>query len=173
MYFHHPIIIGKLIYKKEKIVKKGRPKIYYDFANITRKPKVEESLDYLFKEGIINRKQHKLGLKLRWMFTVNFGLPTVQAYNMNKVKGRGISKYDEESLLEIRDKYKEIINFLYGEDKDSAKELISVIIHHKQPDKNIRLIMTGIENLEVAFGIRKKEYNTISNSNEKLNSYLN
>ena len=155
------------------MAKTGRPKIYYDFSTTLRKFKIEEPLDVLFKNGIITIVQHKLALKLRWMFTVNFGLPTVQAYNINKVRGRDVSKYDDDTLAAIRYKYKQIIDFLYLEDKASAKALINVIIHHKQPDKNIDLIITGAKNLEKAYLIQKKAYNVISDNNRKLNSYVN
>jgi hypothetical protein len=154
------------------MTKKGRPKIYYDFSSTLRKFKIEEPLDLLLKNGIITIIQHKLALNLRWMFTLNFGLPTVQAYNINKVRGRDVSKYDDDTLAEIRYKYKQIIDFLYLEDKLSAKALINVIIHHKQPDKNINLIIVGAKNLEIAYGIKKKAYNIINDNNRKLNSYV-
>lgn len=149
--------------------KRGRPKIYYEFADNNNRCKFEEPLDFLLREGIITITQHKLAMKLRWMFTVNFGLPTVQAYNMTKVKGRGTSKYDEANLYEIRHRYKQIVESLYYEDKESAKAILNVIIHHKMPQNNIQLIKIGAENLEIAFDIRKKDYNTISNSNKLTN----
>ena len=155
------------------MAKTGRPIIYYAFSHTLRKFNIEEPFDVLFKNGIITIVQHKLALKLRWMFTVNFGLPTVQAYNINKVRGRDVSKYDDDTLAAIRYKYKQIIDFLYLEDKASAKALINVIIHHKQPDKNIDLIITGAKNLEKAYLIQKKAYNVISDNNRKLNSYVN
>lgn len=151
------------------MVKRGRPKIYYDFTHINNKQIFEEPLDSLLRQGIITATQHKLAMKLRWMFTVNFGLPTVQAYNMTKVKGRGVSKYDEESLYEIRHRYKQIVEFLYYEDKESAKAILNIIIHHKKPHNNIESIKIGAQNLEIAFDIRKKDYNTISNSNKLTN----
>ena len=154
------------------MVKKGRPKIYYDFSNTSRKFQVIEPLDLLLRDGIITLTQHRLALRLRWMFTLNFGLPTVQGYNMAKVKGRGISKYDEATLSDIRYKYKQIIDFLYSEDKLSTKALLNVVIHHRQPDKDLELITTGMKNLEIAFGIKKKEYNTIINSNQQLKAYV-
>jgi hypothetical protein len=152
--------------------KKGRPKIYYDFKLNSNQYKFEEPLDFFLREGVISLEQHKLALKLRWIFTVNFGLPTVQAYNIAKVKGRGVSKYDEASLYEIRQKYKEITEFLYYQDKESAKAILNVIIYHKKPKNNIDLIKIGAQNLEIAFNIRKKNYNTINNSTNEI-KYVN
>jgi hypothetical protein len=148
--------------------KRGRPKIYYDFTENSNKYKFEEPLDSLLREGIISLTQHRLALKLRWIFTVNFGLPTVQAYNISKVRGRDISKYDEESLCEIRAKYKQIIESLHYQDKESAKAILNIIIHHKKPSRNIELIKIGAQNLETAFNISKKNYNTINKNTEEF-----
>lgn len=144
--------------------KRGRPKIYYDFSSILKKHRVEEPLDIMLKDKIINITQYKLALKLRWMFTVNFGLPTVQAYNPGKIPGRGISKYDEEELFNIRQEYKRITEFLYKEDKIGAKVLLNIIIHHKVVSKDIELIKSCMETLEIAFRLKKKMYNTINNN---------
>lgn len=154
------------------MLKKGRPKIYYEFSNKLKRYKIVEPLDLLFHNGIITITQHKLAVKLRWMFTLNFGLPTVQAYNINRVKGRGLPKYDDHTLAVIRSQYKQITEFLYLEDKGAAKALINVIIHHKQPDKDIHLIIIGAQNLEQAFNIKKKDYTIFSDDNKKLNSYV-
>lgn len=153
-------------------MKRGRPKIYYDSSNRLKQYKVEEPLDMLLKNSIISVKQHKLALKLRWIFTLNFGIPIVQAYNINRVKGRGVSKYDEATLIEVRNQYKQIIEFLYLEDKAAAKALINVIIHYKKPDQNIHLIVIGAQNLEKAFNIKTKEYNIGNNHEKKFNSYV-
>jgi len=153
-------------------IKRGRPKIYYDSSDRFKQYRVEEPLDLLFKDSIITIEQHKLALKLRWMFTLNFGIPTVQAYNINRVRGRGLPKYDDVALIAIRTRYKQIIEFLYLEDKVAAKALINVIIHHKSPDRNIHLIVIGAQNLEKAFNIKKKEYNIYDNDHKNLNLYV-
>ncbi len=149
--------------------KRGRPKIYYDFSNLWKKNKIEEPLDVLLREGIINLTQHKLALKLRWMFTVNFGLPTVQAYNPCKIPGRGILKYDEDTYYIIRQEYKKIIEFLYKEDKIGAKMLLNIVIYHYIIGNDIELIKSAAQTLEQAFSLNKRHYHTINNNQSKYN----
>jgi hypothetical protein len=115
------------------MIKRGRPKIYYNCCKSTKQ--VEEPLDFLLRNDLISLLQHRLCCKLRWLFTLSFGLPTVQAYNAAKVKGRGLPRYDEEILYEKRQEYKQ---------------------------KNIEMIKTAAANLEKAYKVKRKVYNVIS-----------
>ena len=93
-----------------------------------------EPIDLCLRYGYITKFQHKLALKLRWLYTLNFGLPTVQAYNINRVRGRDISKYDDETLYEKRQEYNRIITSLYKENRQATKLFLNVLIHHYRPD---------------------------------------
>lgn len=153
------------------MIKRGRPKIYYDFQSSYNKP-FQEPLDLCLNHRIISLKQHKLALRLRWLFTVHFGLPTVQAYNMNKIRGRDISKYDDENILNMRAEYNNIIHTLYLQDKRAAKLFLNIVIHHQMPKlsiENENLIRNAAVTLE---NISKKTYNIQKNIRNTANESL-
>lgn len=113
------------------MIKKGRPKLYYDF--IQNKNSIVEPLDLCLQMDLINFKQHRLALRLRWLYTISFGLPTVQAYNINRIPGREMSKYDDITVYERRQEYKKITEILYKEDREAAKFFLNIVIHHFRP----------------------------------------
>lgn len=118
-------------------MKRGRPKIYYDFTHdMNRHKRVRESIDTCLQNGLLTLSQHRLALKLRWLYTVQFGLPTVSAYNILKIKGRDIPKYDEQKLFELRDEYKRVTEYLLMQNKLAGRLFMSVVIHNKIPKIN-------------------------------------
>jgi hypothetical protein len=162
------------------MTKKGRPKLYYDF--IQNKSSVVEPLDLCLQMDLINFKQHRLALRLRWLYTISFGLPTVQAYNIGKIPGREISKYDDITVYERRQEYKKITEILYKEDRGAAKLFLKVIIHHYRPafftlnteyksSKEKELIKSAAETLEHAYKNKLKEKIYIHN-NQTTNNYI-
>lgn len=145
------------------MIKRGRPKIYYDCLDSAKK--TEEPLDLLLMYNFITVIQHGLACKVRWLFTLSFGLPTVQAYNISRVKGKRAPKYDEESLHEKRQEYKRIVEFLYAEDREAAKIFLNIVLYHKVPNikqkQNIAMIKTAAINLERAYRMKKKTQHII------------
>lgn len=113
------------------MMKRGRPKIYYDFIKTNKI--TAEPIDLCLQSGLINLKQHRLALRIRWLFTINFGLPTVQAYNLGKVRGRELSKYNEDTLYEMRQEYKRVLEVLYKTNKKASKLFLNILIHHYKP----------------------------------------
>ncbi len=158
------------------MIKKGRPKIYYDCIEKIRP--TAEPIDLCLQYGLINLRQHRLSLHLRWLYTINFGLPTVQAYNLNKIPGRDISKYDDETLYEKRQEYNRITNYLYQTDKAAAKLFLNILIHHYKPkflDSNFQYKMVKeIEMFKLAATTLEKAHScklSIFNNNNKIHSF--
>lgn len=52
-----------------------------------------EPFDLCFKRNIINKKQHNAGMKLRWLYSIFFGIPNVSAHDIDHIAGRGQQKY--------------------------------------------------------------------------------
>ena len=103
---------------KNNMIKKGRPKIYYDCVQKLKNS--AEPIDICLQRGFITVRQHRLALRLRWLYTLNFGLPTVQAYNFSKIPGREVSKYDDETFYEKRQEYTRVTEQLYKTDRSAA-----------------------------------------------------
>ena len=163
-----------------KITKKGRPKLYYDF--IQNKNSVAEPLDLCLQMELINFKQHRLALRLRWLYTISFGLPTVQAYNIGRIPGREMSKYDDITAYQRREEYKKITEILYKEDREAAKFFLNIVIHHYRPaffnlntgykaSKEKELIKLAAEILEHAYKNKLKE-KIYTHSNQTTNNYI-
>jgi hypothetical protein len=160
------------------MTKKGRPKIYYDCIHKVRK--TAEPLDLCLQHGFLTIRQHRLALRLRWLYTLSFGLPTVQAYNFSKIPGREISKYDDDTLYERRQEYTRVTEYLYNSDRAAAKLFLNVVIHHLKPkflDSNlqnkmveeIEKFLLSAKTLEEAYS--KKLNVLINDSNNKQNFY--
>ena len=133
---------------------RGRPKIYYDGVSTSKQ--TVEPLDLCLRKNIITPIQHRLALRLRWLYTVNFGLPTVQASNPGKVRGRSVSKYDANTLETLRDNYKAIIEQMYINNRQATKLFLGVILHHQMPDflcdniRDIKRMLYGISMMKTA-----------------------
>ncbi len=113
--------------------KRGRPKIRCHDVQKRGLQTLSEPLDLCLEYSIINSRQHKAALKLRWLYILHFGLPTIQGYDLAKVRGRGISKYSERWLEERRSEYKKIAAALHNENKYAAKLLYNIVIYHYYP----------------------------------------
>ena len=159
------------------MIKKGRPKIYHDF--IQNKNSTVEPIDLCLQIGLISFKQHRLALRLRWLYTINFGLPTVQAYNINRRPGREVSKYDDVTVYERRQEYKRITEFLYKEDRVASKLFLNIIIHQYRPSfcsfnldykmlNEKELVKSAAKILETAY---ENKLNTYPNNNNTVNNY--
>lgn len=164
------------------MVKKGRPKIYYDCIQNIRS--TAEPIDLCLQNGFISIRQHRLALRLRWLYTLNFGLPTVQAYNFGKIPGREISKYDDDTFYEKRQEYTRVIEYLYKNDRAAAKLLLNILIHHLRPKfldsnlknkmlKEIELFKSAASTLEEAFKGNKVQLLKNNKNTQSFNVYKN
>lgn len=64
--------------------KQDRPTIDYGTVELQRKKNLgltTEPLDLYLDKDLIDNQQHQAGLRLRWLYTLHFGLPNVTAYN--------------------------------------------------------------------------------------------
>jgi hypothetical protein len=116
--------------------KRGRPKTRYakeKSISLTKLQVVPEPFDMCLQQGIINVTQHRAGLRLRWLYTLHFGLPTVQGYDLTKVRGRDPSRHDEKWLTERRNEYKTITTKLHHENKNAARILYNIVVYHYYP----------------------------------------
>jgi hypothetical protein len=133
-----------------------------------KKP-ILETIDLCYKIGLISKEELQLGLRFRWLYTVNYGLPRVQAYNCNKIKGFAPSKYQEETFQEIREEYKLLIAFLYKEDREIGKFLINLIIFNYQPKIiSEKIIAQLTKKKKILDKLAKKEENFIKKAFELL-----
>ncbi len=92
-----------------------------------------EPIDLCLKLNIITKEELKLGLHLLWLFRVNYGMPTVQAYNPSKIQGLSKNKYSDKELHKIREEYKFLIDYLYKENRESAKLLVNLVVYRYKP----------------------------------------
>jgi hypothetical protein len=159
------------------MIKKGRPKIYYDC--VRKITSTAEPIDICLQRGFITVKQHRLALRLRWLYTLNFGLPTVQAYNFSKIPGREISKYDDETFYEKRQEYIRVTEQLYKTDRSAAKLFLNIVIHHFKPKfldsnlqnrviKEVEMFILGAKTLEEAYN---SKLNILIDNNKAQNFY--
>ena len=85
-------------------------------ANLTSEP-----LDLCLAKGLINEEQHNAGIRLRWLYTLKLGAPTISAYNPGEAGGASC-KYDDETWLAYRqEEYNLILALL---DKNKCRNII-------------------------------------------------
>ena len=99
--------------------KRGRPKntdINIDKGTIELQRKRKdnltiESLDLYLQKNIITPIEHMSGIKLRWIYTLRFGVPTIQS-KLLQMKFYDSKSYDEKFLQNLQKKYADIIEIL-------------------------------------------------------------
>ncbi|CAL7959328.1 hypothetical protein MIDIC_110072 [Alphaproteobacteria bacterium] len=122
------------------MAKRGRPKIIKEQIDagtmeLQKKRKAHltsEPLDLCLEYNIISEDQHRYALRLRWLYTLRFGVPTVQSYDLTRINGIIGSKYnDEKWISKKQQEYREILQIL---GKIRAVQIVqSVCIHHMYP----------------------------------------
>ena len=139
---------------------------------IKKQPELE-SLDLCYRAGLISKEEWHKGLHFRWLYSVIYGLPTVQAYNPNKIKGRAPSKYSEESFQAIREEYKQLVDFFNFEDRDLFKFLINLIIFNYKPYAIAQKIIAKLNKKKTLDKRVQKEEDLIKRAFDKLKSFDN
>lgn len=96
-------------------------------ANITTEP-----LDLCALRGLINEEQQNAGIRLRWLYTLKLGAPSIKAYSADNLSGRSC-KYEDEYWLQQRQlEYKLIIDEL---EKTKARKIVmDICIFNRMPD---------------------------------------
>ena len=81
-----------------------------------------EPIDLCLHKGLISKSQHKSAIKLRWLYTLKFGAPTVSSADCSMVVGRYVSKHVNEEFLESMQKlYSDSIQLL---DKYGSRRIV-------------------------------------------------
>jgi hypothetical protein len=99
--------------------KRGRPKnidtgIDRGTSELQMKRKqniTTESLDLCLHKKIITPIEHASGMKLRWIYTLRFGAPSVQSKSL-QMKLYTNKEYDEKFLQHAQKKYRNIMEIL-------------------------------------------------------------
>ena len=95
-------------------------------ANITTEP-----LDLCFQRGLINEQQHNAGIRLRWLYTLKFGAPTISSYSPDNVGGHSC-KYEDNGWMWHRQlEYKLMIERL--EKSKARKIVVDICIFSRMP----------------------------------------
>lgn len=80
-----------------------------------------EPLELCLKREIIDEEQYQAGIRLRWLYQLNFGSPNIRAYNMEYQEGKNTREMNEDWLANRFDEYKECLKSL---EKSSAKKIV-------------------------------------------------
>lgn len=86
----------------------GTPELVYKRAFYVTK----EPLDLCYEKGLISLDQHKCGIRLRWLYTIRYGVPTV-ASNFPQEFLRSGRTRDPEWVAHQQEIYKFINEELY------------------------------------------------------------
>ena len=117
--------------------KRGRPKNISDNRGTIELQKKRESnltiesLDLCLQRKIITPVEHISGIKLRWIYTLRFGAPTIQS-KLLQTKFYNSKNYDEKFLQDLQKKYCDIIEVL--KEIHAHKIVMSICIFNEFPN---------------------------------------
>ena len=120
--------------------KRGRPKQntnHEDKGTIELQEKrsrdlTTEALELCLKRKLISEQEFEAGNRLRWLYTLRFGTPEVQAYDAEKVGRSCSSDHNDDWLKERHDEYDRILTSL--EQIGAKKLVINICIFRQRPD---------------------------------------
>lgn len=109
--------------------KRGRPKLKLekaDYGSPELRSKRQndmtlEALDLCLKKGLITEDEHQAGLRLRWLYKIKFGSPTIKAYSYD-IYG-GYSKPEDDPIW-VQKRSNEYIAALNELQKYKAKKVV-------------------------------------------------
>ena len=117
--------------------KRGRPKIQLRENTVcNNKVKViyhSEPLDIYLKKNIISAEEHQCGIRLRWLYTLRYGAPSLQT-KLSQHQGYGLRHRNEKWLMEKQRKYRLIVGEL--QKFDLAGLVIGVCVFNEGISKN-------------------------------------
>jgi hypothetical protein len=129
-----------------------------------------EPLDLCLKNRIITPLEHASGIKLRWIYTLRFGAPTVQSKSL-QTNLHTNREYDEEFLQNIQRKYRTIIETL--KQARAHKVVMNICIFNESPqfltlqkfdDPQKEKFVQGMELLSKEFNNSKADNQNHQNS---------
>lgn len=89
-----------------------------------------EPLDLCLSKGIITEQQHNAGIRLRWLYTLKFGAPTISAYLPDESGGHSCKSEDSNWIAKRQNEYNKIIELL---DKTKSRKLVMDICVFNNP----------------------------------------
>lgn len=90
-----------------------------------------EPLDLCLQRNLISVEQHNAGIRLRWLYTLRFGAPTISAYQPEN-PGASCFRQDSEEWLHAR--YREYEHHIRELTRIQARRLIlNVCVFHQMP----------------------------------------
>lgn len=119
--------------------KRGRPKIPRTL-NDTGTPELVmkrlqqqtiEALDLCLERGIITNEQHRCGVRLRWLYTVRYGVPGIRAIDPANFGGMEIKTDDPEWRAEREQEFADAMQAL--QEKGCASIVSDVCIYNERP----------------------------------------
>ncbi len=129
---------GNILYFPRR---RGRPKKNAPIENDKGTPELQakrvhhltvEPLDECLQKQLITDEQHWCGIHLRWLYTLRYGAPSVQALNPAHIRGGANNSDDPDWRAAREQEYNHAINLL-GE-KGYAQMIVNLCVHHERPD---------------------------------------
>ena len=118
---------------------RGRPKEHRpaldngtpELANKRASGLTYEALDDLLRREIITEPQHWCGMHLRWLFTLQFGAPTVSAVDPERLHGRS-TREDNPRWRKAREReLREVLAMLAEAGLDRI--MLRICVYHEAP----------------------------------------
>lgn len=119
--------------------RRGRPKKPYEGAdkgtaelrekrsqNLTIEP-----LDLCLNRGLITEQQHNAGIRLRWLYTLKFGAPTISSYCIDDIGGHSCKYEDSSWTARRQSEYSLIIQAL--KENGSRKTVMDICVFSLMP----------------------------------------
>lgn len=95
--------------------KSERPKHDYGTSELIAKRlhgETSEALDLCLERGIITPEQHWCGIHLRWLYTLRFGTPSIQATPLHDTAQTAAKLHDPKWQASCEQEYQEAITLL-------------------------------------------------------------
>jgi hypothetical protein len=129
-----------------------------------------EPLDLCFWRGLINEQQHNAGIRMRWLYTLKFGAPTISSYSPDNLGGHSC-KYEDSGWLQRRQSEYSLIIEQLNRHK-ARKIIIDICVFSRMPEflykapanfhkhslsiyKELELLIIGLDEIDKICGTKK------------------
>lgn len=109
-----------------------------------------EPIDLYYERGFIDRKQHRVGVHFRWLFTVLYGAPGVKATDMSGICSYQPKHNDPKFIEECQNRYTTAINALGS--ARCAKQMLNFCIYNEREE--VPILREGLDVLVKLWGIK-------------------
>ena len=151
--------------------RRGRPKKTYEIGKDKGTSELQtkrmhnltiEPLDLCFSKGLINEQQQNAGIRLRWLYTLKFGAPTISSYIPDDAGGHSCKYEDNNWMAKRQTEYNNILHLL---DKAKSRQIVmdvcifsrlpaflyeKISIHkpHQQHYKELTLLVSSLDSID-------------------------